>query len=139
MIKQTYVNRYRDQIVFEQNEDTIVMSGYNPEYCRYGFPNVYTEAYQAYCDVIYEQPDGIPMSLDRFKEVVHDYREGTNWIMKLFGPLVSSDLETIDMFDPSGGPYMSVGTDMSRFGGGLEGVVTAIKIVEDKVLLTVKK
>ena len=43
------------------------------------------------------------------------------------------------MFDPSGGPYMSVGTNMSLFGGGLEGVVTHIKIVEDKLLLTVKK
>lgn len=139
MIKQTYVNRYRDQIVFEQNEDTIIMSGYNPEYCRYGFPNIYTEAYQAYCDVIYEQPDGNPISLDKFKEVVHEWRDGKNPIMKLFGPLITSDMDTIDMFDPSGGPYMSVGTDMASFGGGLEGVVTHIKIVEDKLLLTVKK
>jgi len=138
MISKTYVNRYGDRILFEQNEDTILMSGYSPEYCRFGWPNVYTEAYQAYCDVVYEQPDGKPMSLERFKEVVHEWREGsTNWIMKLFGPLITSDKETIDMFDPSGGPYMKVGMDMSHF--GLEGIVTAIKFVEDKVLLTVKK
>ena len=139
MIKQTYVNRYRDQIVFEQEGDTILMSGYNPVYCRYGFPNIYTEAYEAYCSVVYEVPDGQPMSLDKFKEVVHEWRDGTNWIMKLFGPLIISDTNTIDMFDPSGGPYMSVGTNMSHFGGGLEGVVTHIKIVKDKLLLTVKK
>jgi hypothetical protein len=139
MIKQTYVNRYRDQIVFEQEGDTILMSGYNPEYCRYGFPNIYTEAYKAYCDVVYEVPDGQPMSLEKFKEVVHEWRDGTNWIMKLFGPLIISDTDTIDMFDPSGGPYMSVGTDMSHFGGGLEGVVTGIKMSEKLVVLTVKK
>jgi len=139
MIKQTYVNRYRDQIVFEQEGDTILMSGYNPEYCRYGFPNIYTEAYKAYCDVVYEVPDGQPMSLDKFKEVVHEWRDGANWIMKLFGPLIKSDTDTIDMFDPSGGPYMSVGTDMSHFGGGLEGVVIGIKMSEKSVVLTVKK
>jgi hypothetical protein len=34
---------------------------------------------------------------------------------------------------------MSVGTDMSHFGGGLEGVVTGIKMSEKSVVLTVKK
>lgn len=136
MIKKTYVNRYRDEIVFEQEGDTILMSGYNPEYCRYGFPNIYTEAYEAYCDVVYEVPDGQPMSLDKFKEVVHEWRDGKNWIMKLFGPLVKSDTNTISMFDPSGGPYISVGMDMSQF--GLEGIIDTIKLGE-KVTLTVKK
>ena len=83
MITKNYINRYRDHIIFEQEGDTIVMSGYNPEYCRYGFPNIYTEAYEAYCDVVYEVPDGQPMSLDKFKEVVHEWRDGKNFIMKL--------------------------------------------------------
>ncbi len=137
MIKQTYVNRYRDQIVFEQEGDTITMSGYNPEYCRYGFPNIYTGAYEAYCDVVYEVPDGQPMSLEKFKEVVHEWRDGKNWIMKLFGPLITSDTETVNMFDPSGGPYITTGMDMSHF--GLEGIIDAIKLGDGKVTLTVKK
>ncbi len=136
MITKNYINRYRDHIVFEQEGDTILMSGYEPQYCRYGFPNVYTEAYKAYCDVVYEVPDGQPMSLEKFKEVVHEWRDGTNWIMKLFGPLVTSDMDTINMFDPSGGPYIAVGTDMAHF--GLEGKVETIKLGE-KVTLTVKK
>ncbi len=137
MITKNYINRYRDHIVFEQEGDTILMSGYNPEYCRYGFPNIYTEAYKAYCDVVYEVPDGQPMSLDKFKEVVHEWRDGTNWIMKLFGPLVTSDTDTINMFDPSGGPYIHVGMDMSRF--ELEGILDTIKLGDGKVTLTVKK
>ena len=136
MIK-NYTNRYGDKIVFEQNEDMIVMSGYNPEFCRYGFPNVYTEAYNAYCDVVYETPDNKPITLEKFKEVVHQWREGKNWIYKLFGPLVTSDKNTIDMFDPSGGPYISVGLDMSKF--GLEGTVEKITIGVSKIILTVKK
>lgn len=137
MISKTYVNRYGDRVLFEQNGDTILMSGYNPQFCRYGWPNVYTEAYQAYCDVVYEQPDGVPMSLERFKEVVHDWREGKNMIMKLFGPLITSDKDTISMFDPSGGPYIGLGMDMSHF--GLEGILESIQFVEDKTVLTVKK
>lgn len=137
MIKKTYVNRYRDQITFEQDGDTILMSGYDPSFCRFGWPNVYTEAYQAYCEVVYEQPDGIPMSLDRFKEVVHEWRDGKNWIFKLFGPLITSDKNSISMFDPSGGPYMSLGMDMAGF--GLEGIVSHIAMTEDKVILTVNK
>lgn len=136
MITKNYINRYRDNIIFEQEGDTILMSGYEPQYCRYGFPNVYTEAYKAYCDVVYEVPDGQPMSLEKFKEVVHEWRDGTNWIMKLFGPLVTSDMDTINMFDPSGGPYIAVGMDMAHF--GLEGKVETIKLGE-KVTLTVKK
>ncbi len=136
-MKKTYINRYRDQIVFEQNGDTIVMSGYNPEYCRYGFPNIYTGAYEAYCDVVYEVPDGVPMSLEKFKEVVHEWRDGKNWIMKLFGPLVVSDTKTINMFDPSGGPYIGVGMDMSIF--GLEGIIEYITLADNQVILTVKK
>lgn len=136
-VTKSYINRYSDRIVFQQNGDSILMSGYSPEYCRFGWPNDYTKAYEAYCDVIYEQPDGVPMSLDKFKEVVHDYREGTNWIMKLFGPLVESDKSTYSMFDPSGGPYIGLGLDMKRF--GLEGIVDRIELTEDKVLLTVKK
>jgi hypothetical protein len=137
MITKNYINRYRDHIIFEQEGDTILMSGYEPKYCRYGFPNIYTEAYKAYCDVVYEVPDGQPMPLEKFKEVVHEWRDGTNWIMKLFGPLVTSDTDTIDMFDPSGGPYIAVGMDMAHF--GLEGKIETIKFVEEKVVLTVKK
>lgn len=136
-MKKTYINRYRDQIVFEQNGDTIVMSGYEPTYCRYGFPNIYTEAYEAYCDVVYEVPDGVPMPLEKFKEVVHEWRDGKNWIMKLFGPLVVSDTKTINMFDPSGGPYISVGMDMSIF--GLKGIIEYITLADNQVILTVKK
>ena len=41
------------------------------------------------------------------------------------------------MFDPSGGPYISVGLDMHYF--GLEGVIEKISLAENKVVLTVKK
>lgn len=136
-VTKTYVNRYSDKIVFEQNGDSILMSGYSPLYCRFGYPNDYNKAYEAYCDVVYEHPDGIPLSLEKFTEVVHDFREDKNWIMKLFGPLVESDTSTYNMFDPSGGPYIGLGADMSRF--GLEGFVKHIEISEDKVLLTVRK
>jgi len=136
MIK-NYTNRYGDRIVFEQNEDTITMSGYDPSFCRYGWPNVYDEAYNAYCDVVYETPDNKPITLEKFKEVVHQWREGKNWIYKLFGPLVTSDKDKIDMFDPSGGPYINVGLDMKYF--GLEGTVEKITIGVSKIILTVKK
>lgn len=64
MKKVIYVNRYGDKIQFEDKEYTVEMSGYNPEWIRYG---------------------------------------------------VEEDPNIINMVDPSGGPYITVGEDLRSF------------------------
>lgn len=112
MLKETtYRNRYKDEIKFEFIGDkTIKVSGFSPYY-RIGWPNVYDKAYESF---INEQAEhGMELvELEEFKKIVHDYN---NEKIKPYSMLVYSDQNTIDMWDPSGGPYLSAGTDMREF------------------------
>lgn len=70
-MKAKYYNRYGDEIIFEQEGDTIIMSGYEPDFMRYG---------------IADDSDGC----DKAEEI-------------------------INMVDPSGGPYLTIGSDLGLF------------------------
>lgn len=101
-----YQNRYKDQIKFELLENrTIKITGYSPYY-RVGYPNVYDKAYEAYVS------DHGSIDIEEFKKIVHDYK---NEKMKPYSMLVYSNQDVIDMWDPSGGPYLHSGTDMREF------------------------
>lgn len=115
-MKTTYQNRYGDNIVFEKLDDkTVKMSGYNHEWIRCGYPNVYDDAYAAYCKDIEE-----PMSLEQFKEKIHNSKFE---LLKKYQSLVYSDTSTYNMVDPSGGPYLSVGTNLKYYFGVKENMV----------------
>ena len=102
----TYSNRYRDQIKFELIDDTTIkITGYSPYY-RMGWPNVYDKAHEAYV------ADNGEIDIEEFKKIVHDYN---NEAMRAYSKLVYSDQNTINMWDPSGGPYLHSGQDMREF------------------------
>jgi hypothetical protein len=57
------------------------------------------------------------MSLKQFKEEVHRYDDETHqYIYDKYLRMVESLKYKIDMIDPSGGPYISVGMSLSSFG-----------------------
>ena len=102
-------NRYGDKFTFTPQEDGTILWEGNFEYIRVGFPNDYTDAYQAYTT------NGGVMGLNEFKEEVHRqiYGENDRWvgpcdIARVYGPMVKSKDE-INMVDPSGGPYLTEG------------------------------
>jgi len=105
----TYINRYRDNIQFEiLDKSTIKMTGYG-QYFRYGFPNNYKAAYNAFLNG--QLVHGVPfMSEEDFKKQIHEHPE-----LKRYLRLVTSDMSIIDMVDPSGGPYLCSGFDMKMF------------------------
>jgi hypothetical protein len=70
-MKVKYFNRYGDEIIFEQEGDTIIMSGYETDFMRYGLA---------------DDSDGC-----------------------------SKAEEIINMVDPSGGPYLTIGSDLGLF------------------------
>jgi len=108
-----YKNRYGDVFTFTKQEDGNVLWEGNFEFHRYGMPNDYTDAYRAYT------ANGGLMGLKEFKEAVHEYNDETGYtpLAKQYGPLVYSDTKTINMVDPSGGPYLSTHTNLyERFG-----------------------
>jgi hypothetical protein len=111
--KETMTNRYGDEFVFTLLEDGNIHWDGKFEYVRVGFPNDYTESYKAYTNL------GGLMGFKEFKEEVHRsiYDENDNYvgpcdINRVYGPMVKSKKDVINMVDPSGGPYMNSGTEL---------------------------
>ena len=105
----TYRNRYGDKIQFEHIGNKVIMTG--GSWFRYGWPNVYDKAYDAF--VAEHAEHGMELvDFEQFKKDVHDYK---NEAMRPYSQLVYSDKDTIDMVDPSGGPYISLGDNLNAF------------------------
>jgi len=115
-----YTNRYGDVYTFTKQENGDVLWEGNFEYCRFGWPNVYKEAYQQY------RKDGGDMHIEEFEKAVHEYNDEKSEytpLAKQYGPLVYSDINIIDMVDPSGGPYITEGMDMKYISEEFKGRV----------------
>jgi hypothetical protein len=116
MKKVTYKNRYGDNIVFEQvSSKKVKMSGYS-EYFRIGWPNNYEVAYFTYL----EDQQGInddPLYPEEFIKELYckDWHDPNKNPLHKYLKLVTSDRDRINMFDPSGGPYLTIGYDLGLF------------------------
>ena len=122
-MKAIYYNRYRDKITFDHKGKTVTMTGYSP-YIRYSWPNKYDVAYakylaSAYIDAKLEYDQ--MLTQEEFEEALYvtkdEYKSETNALLKLFGKYIYSDKDTIDMVDPSGGPYLTRGANLKQFFG----------------------
>jgi len=110
-----YVNRYGEVFTFEQKDNGNVQWSGNFEYCRYGFPNDYSLAWEVF------QEDYGGMSYEDFKKNVHAYDEvKKEHVFKDLLPLITSMKDTINMVDPSGGPFITEGMNLKEF--GVEGI-----------------
>jgi hypothetical protein len=112
MEAQTYKNRYGDEFTFTRDENHDILWEGEFKYCRFGMPNDYTRAYEAYCNDVEK-----PMSLEEFKKAVHEWDDETNnHHYPEYVKMVDSLVNEIEMIDPSGGPYISRGMPMDSFG-----------------------
>ena len=146
-MKATYYNRYRTEITFNHTKNQVVMSGKGlTEFMRYGWPNVYTKAYEKYVEsarVDARLKENQILTEEEFEEVLFVTKdEGSfesNALLKIFGKYIYSDRETIDMVDPSGGPYLAVGNNLKHFfGDKIDRIIDKIKIGEDKITFKLK-
>ena len=110
-----YKNRYGDVFTFTKDDDHNILWEGNFEFCRFGMPNDYQNAYNAYLkDNEHSQS---LMTLAQFKGVVHHYDDETlSYDYPKYITMVESLRDEIDMVDPSGGPYLSRGMSMDSFG-----------------------
>lgn len=106
-----YENRYGDVFTFTKQEDGNVLWEGDFKYCRFGWPNDYKRAYEAYCKDVGSQGEH-PMHIESFKEEVHAsvYDENDRWVSRSeigakYGDLLDQ-ADYINMVDPSGGPYL---------------------------------
>lgn len=105
-MKETMTNRYGDEYTFTLQEDGNILWEGPFFYCRMGWPNDYTEAWEKF------QKDYGGLSFEEFKKEVHNYDgvKGEYTFPDLL-PLVKSDQSRINMVDPSGGPYLHEGME----------------------------
>jgi hypothetical protein len=136
-MKNTYKNRYGDIFAFELQEDGNILWSGNFKYCRFGMPNDYTRAYKEYVDDNCNSDHC--MSLKQFKEEVHRYDDETHqYIYDKYVRMVDCLRDKIDMIDPSGGPYITVGMNMKRFGFE-NSIVKDFEVHKDGYLIITEK
>lgn len=126
-----YKNRYGDVFTFEQLENGNIQWSGNFKYCRFGMPNDYSKAWEKF------KEDYGGLDYEEFKDAVHTWDEETNsYVFADLLPLVTSKKDVINMVDPSGGPFITEGTDMKIF--GLKGKVKEFKVNEQGYEILVK-
>lgn len=137
-MKITYKNRYNDIFTFTLQEDGNVLWEGNFQYCRFGMPNDYTNAYNKYLNDNKHNKDA--MSFNQFKEEVHRWDDETNkYVYDKYVRLVRSIENKISMIDHSGGPYIAVGTPLDSF--GFKGLIVKDFVQKDNgyLIITEKK
>jgi hypothetical protein len=106
-MKTTYVNRYGDNIVFEKLDNkTIKMSGYNSEWVRIGYTNVYDEAYNKFKN---DNPS-LSITFEDFKSNVFEDK-----LLRKYREFITTDYDTLSMIDPSGGPCIFIGGNLNLY------------------------
>lgn len=108
-----YKNRYNDTYTFTEDDNKDILWEGDFKYCRFGMPNDYTGAYEAYCNDV-----GNLLTMEEFKEAVHKYDDVKREY--ILGDKYVRMVETLwnetDMIDPSGGPYITRGMPLDSFG-----------------------
>jgi len=106
-MKTTYINRYKDNIIFEQIDNkTIIMSGYNPEWVRIGYTNIYDDAYEKF------KTDN-PLSDITFEDFESNIFKDDS--LRKYWELVTTDYDNLSMIDPSGGPCIFIGDNLNKY------------------------
>jgi hypothetical protein len=108
-----YKNRYNDTYTFTEDDNKDILWEGDFKYCRFGMPNDYTGAYEAYCNDV-----GNLLTMEEFKEAVHKYDDvKREYILgDKYVRMVDSLWNEIEMVDPSGGPYITRGMPLDSFG-----------------------
>lgn len=106
-IKQIYRNRYGDELLFTYNQKhkTVKMEGYNPDWVRIGYVNIYDEAYKVYCGDVTD-----PLPLNLFIKSLFNNNDFIKYTKYVY-----SDFTKYSMVDPSGGPYIALNTNLKMF------------------------
>lgn len=120
-----YKNRYNDTFTFEELDNGNILWKGDFKYCRFGFPNNYDKAWK----VFQEEYGGL--SFEDFKKNVHAYdEEKEQYVFPELVPLITSNLNVVNMVDPSGGPYIAEDMDMGYIDEAFDGKI--VKELQDR-------
>ena len=125
-----YTNRYNDEYTLTKTDEGVLWEG-DFKHCRFSWPNDYTEAYN-----LYSKEEKDPVSLDDFKIKVHNHKSDT---FKKYAKYVTSDKSKICVVDPSGGPYIAEGMNLSILGKEFKDmIVDSFEVVKNGYLIKVQ-
>ena len=116
-----YINRYGDEFTFTPQEDGTILWEGNFKYCRLSWPNDYTQAFFEYT-----KDTGGGITLEEFKKLVYEYNDATQeYVLEnsKYRELIKSNTAVINMVDPSGGPYLTEGTNLVVINKELKGKI----------------
>ena len=114
MNKETIFNRYGDKYSFQKIGNNIIKWEGPFVNVRFGYPNDYTKAYNAYTADQVGTGEHV-LSKEEFEVKVHEYDYEKNTrseLNKMYGYMVHPKKDVINMVDPSGGPHLSEGTSL---------------------------
>lgn len=100
-------NRYGDRIQFEKEGNTVKMTGMLDVGLRYGLANDYDTAYIHYMNGASE-PTLSREEFERKMETDYDF-------FNKYSKHVKSKENVIDFVDPSGGPYIALGSNLAYY------------------------
>jgi hypothetical protein len=134
-----YRNRYNEKYTFTLDYEGNILWEGSFEWCRMGWPNDYTEAYNRYveddCD------SSAMMTRGEFEKAVHETDDnGYTEFSRKYMKHVRSDMSRIDMVDPSGGPYIAVNMDMKYVSKEFDAmIVDGFEIIPTGYKIIIKK
>lgn len=125
-------NRYNDIIRFEKEGTTVKMTGMLDMGMRYGFANDYDTAYIVYMTNESEKDKELTRDeFDRKMEVDYDF-------FNRYSKHVKSKDDVIEFVDPSGGPYISLGSNLAYYFQCEDNmIVNKINIKDNEVTFTI--
>jgi hypothetical protein len=100
-------NRYGDTIRFEKQDKEVTMTGMFEMGMRYGLANDYDTAFIVYMT---EDPDPT-LSRESFEKKMEDDLE----FFYKYAKHVKTKEDVIDFVDPSGGPYIALGSNLAYY------------------------
>lgn len=125
-------NRYGDVIRFKKEGNKVTMTGMLELGMRYGFANDFDLAYLKYME------DDKNTTKDLTSELFARKMESDNDFFWKYAKWVTSKENVIDFVDPSGGPYISVGSNLAYYFQCEDNmIVNKIEMYEKEVVFTV--
>lgn len=110
-----YKNRYGDIYKFYKLDDGNALIEGDFKWMRMGCPNIYDDAYIEYMkDVKVSEAIFEPLTFNEFKFAVHKISYSRGKGINKYQKLITSDKNTINMIDPSGGPYLAEGMELFK-------------------------
>jgi hypothetical protein len=125
-----FKNRHGDIFNFTKDSNNNILWEGNFNYIRVGYPNDYTEAHKAFLNDFPEET----ISYEDFQNLVHKYDdEKEDYVLGIkYIQLINPITDKIEYVDPSGGPFIGIGTNMGDYSKDFKNMIVKDLLITEK-------